>query len=493
MKYSFLLVLFFSLITFSHAGALKDPIILPTPQKMVISGNSCTIKKLKNLKRTYDKNMPEEGYKLVITRKGVIITSSTDRGFVYAKQTLYLLQQQYSKEGKVPCLVVEDAPRVKWRSLLMDSGRQFQRPETIKKYIDLISLLKFNVFHWHLTEGMGWRIEIKKYPLLTSIGSNVLDMPETRGYYSQAIIKDIVNYANSKGITVMPEIDVPGHSEAALNAYPELSCFKKKPIIPVPSPTRRGFTADIFCAGKDTTISFLKNVIDEVCELFPSEYIHIGGDEAPKANWKECPHCQKRIKDLGVKDENELQIWFSETLANHLQTKGRKAVIWGDGVVGNDTRPLPKNLVIHWWSWRSDKDREYKKAIESGLPVINGTNYYTYLNFPVTPWSGYKEDRTFDIRDVYEKNPSFIINPDPLSIGMSAALWTDYNVTEDMIDKRLLPRIFAIAQQMWYKEQPLPFDKFYAQLKELKPLFEALKYEFGPGLREEVPANYSWD
>lgn len=287
MKKRIFFCVFCLINTLSYASKPNDPVILPTPETLRLTNNSCEISKLSNIEYVIDKDIPSEGYVLKIDEDGVKIKSSDDNGFIYGKGTLRMLQLQYEKSGSVPCLEVRDAPRMKWRSFMLDSGRQFQQVSTIKKYIDLLSMLKFNRFHWHLTEGLGWRIEIKKHPLLTSIGSVVAKGDEQQGYYKQEEIKEVILYAKERGISVVPEIDMPGHAEAALNAYPEMSCFGEKPTIPV-----KGFTQNIFCAGKPKTVSFLKDILDEVCELFPSEYIHLGGDEAPKGNWDKCPDCQ---------------------------------------------------------------------------------------------------------------------------------------------------------------------------------------------------------
>ena len=468
--------------------ARETPVILPTPQKVELTRGSMSLSKAKKIKRIKDKNIPKEGYELSINKKGITITSSDENGYIYALQTVEMLKHQYRNEGKIPCMKIKDAPRVSWRSMLLDSGRQFQKPETIKKYIDMLSILKLNTFHWHLTEGLGWRVEVKQYPRLTQVGAFVGKGKEQQGFYTQEEIADIVQYAKSKGITVVPEIDMPGHAEAVLIAYPELGCFGEKITAP-----ETGFTHHIFCAGKPETITFLKNVLDEVCKVFPSEYIHLGGDEAPKANWNKCPDCQRKIAEKGLKNSEGLQRWFSAEMANHLKTKGRKAIFWDDIIVHDGEYPLPDNIVIHWWNWFGRKDLAYKRALEKGLPVICGTNVFTYLNFPITPWAGYAKGRMFDMHDVYENNPSFVITDNPLMLGMSTSLWTDYVVTEDMIDRRLFPRIFVLAQQMWYSGSKIPFQEFYNQVKVVQPYFEELQYEFGPGLRSEIDSTYKWD
>ena len=372
---------------------------------------------------------------------------------------------------------------------MLDSGRQYQKIATIKKYIDMASLLKMNIFHWHLTEGLGWRIEIKKYPRLTQIGSIAGKGEEQQGYYTQEEIRELVAYASERHITIVPEIDMPGHAEAALSAYPELSCFGQVPIIPL-----QGFTQNIFCAGKDQTLTFLKDILDEVCKLFPSPYIHLGGDEAPKGNWNKCPDCQKRIATEKLKDSHDLQLWFSAEMASYLRSKGREVIFWGD-VVYQNGYPLPGNIIIQWWNYRGHKELGLRKALSHNHPVICSSNYYTYLNFPVTPWRGYTRERTFNLKDVYLNNPSekVLQEKNPLILGMSCSLWTDDGVTEQMIDRRLFPRILALAEQMWYQGKAIEFDQFYTNIQHKKEWFEQLGFSFGPASKEEAGFNYKWD
>ena len=324
-----------------------------------------------------DVTLPTEGYRIRVTPERIIVEAADDAGFIYAIQSLRQWNTGEERGLIFPCVEITDFPRVKWRSFMLDSGRQYQKVSTIKKYIDMASMLKMNYFHWHLTEGLGWRIEIKRYPFLTRIGAFVGQGPEQQGFYSQEEVKEIIGYAADRGITVVPEIDMPGHAEAALNAYPRLGCFNVAVKVP-----QSGFTQNIFCAGKDSTLIFLKNVLDEVCRMFPSAYIHLGGDEAPKGNWDKCPDCRSRIEKEKLKDSHDLQLWFSARMADYLKQKGRKAIFWGD-VIYKDGYSLPDNVVIQWWNWRGHRDLALKNAVRHNYPVICGTNYYTYLNFPI--------------------------------------------------------------------------------------------------------------
>lgn len=440
------------------------------------------------------KSINDEGYFLTINTNEIQIEAKTKAGLFYGVQSLLQLlpNEVYAKKNTslkgyvLRTMQIKDQPKYSWRGLMLDSGRQYQRPDFIKRLLDQMAMLKLNVFHWHLTEGQGWRIEIKKYPKLTSIGSKVASGSQQQGYYSQEDIKDIINYAADRHIRVVPEIDLPGHSEAALSAYPKLSCFNEIPK------SVMGFSSNLFCGGNPNTYSFIKDILDEVCELFPSKYIHLGGDEAPKKNWDQCNKCQQKIKDEELKDSHDLQLYFSAELANYLKTKNKKAIFWGD-VVYEKGHPLPDNSVIQWWNYRRHKTKGLHNAIAQGHEVICNSNYYTYLNFPVSPWSKYKTSRTFDTKDIYNLNPSHIDNPDPLIKGMSAALWTDWHVTEVMIDKRLFPRIYVLSEQMWHKGDLLSFDKFYKLIQSKYSLLDALEIDFGPALKTEVPKDYKWD
>jgi len=435
-----------------------------------------------------------EAYSLEVSTKKVIIRAAEVSGFFYAIQTLLQLlpdenfanQRSKTNSVQIPCGKVIDSPKYSWRSFMLDSGRQYQTVEFIKRYLDYLAIMKMNVFHWHLTEGQGWRIEIKKYPKLTEVGSMVASGEEKQGFYSQKDIREVIEYAKKLCIQVVPEIDVPGHSEAALIAYPELTCSKKAPT------SVMEYTSNLFCGGSDETYTFLQNVLDEVCELFPSEYIHLGGDEAPKDVWDTCKVCQAKIKSEGLKNSHELQLNFSSRLANYLKTKGKKVILWGD-VVEQDGPKLPDNVIIYWWNYRRKKDLAYQNAIKNGYQVICGSNYYTYLNFPITPWSMYKQDRTFDMKDIYEGNPSNIENPPKQVLGMGTCLWTDWNVKMSMIDQRVFPRVLALAEQMWSNSKIVSFEEFYSKVKSFYPKLSLLGIIYGPALREEIPEGYSWE
>jgi len=291
----------------------------------------------------------EGKYDLTVNSKGVTVSGDTYSGTFNGMQSLIQLlsvdeKSISSKQFKIPALSIQDEPRFQYRGMHLDVGRHFFPASYVKRYIDFLAYHKLNVFHWHLTEDQGWRIEIKKYPLLTSVGSKRngtiigrypgkgSNNQPLQGFYTQEEIKDVVQYAKERFIEVIPEIEMPGHSSAAIAAYPWLSCFPNRPtnipsfMVSLKSVEEQqkgrvklvqetwGVFDDVFCAGKDSTFKFLENVLDEVIELFPSKYVHIGGDECPKTHWKQCPSCQKRMKDLKLKDEHELQSYFVQRM-----------------------------------------------------------------------------------------------------------------------------------------------------------------------------------
>jgi N-acetyl-beta-hexosaminidase len=407
-----------------------------------------------------EKDLGDEGYQLEVAESGVTVRASTKAGKYYALVSLKQLAG-LSVDGQIPCVKIEDQPKYGWRSFMIDSGRQYQQLDTLKGLLDRMALLKMNVFHWHLTENDGWRVEIKKYPKLTEIGSAVMDGPEQQGFYTQEDVREIVAYAAERQIMVVPEVDVPGHSNAAMMAYPELTCAREAPKV------NRGFSPYHFCGGRESTFEFLFDVLDELCELFPAEYIHIGGDEAPKKEWKACPECQAKIRKLGLKDEHELQIELTNRLAKYLKGKGRKAICWGD-VVTHPGQELEDNVVIHWWNYRQKKDKALQEGVRRGMPVIASPNRYTYINYPQKhKWGSYKKPGWFDLKTCYENNAAGLSNPTEAEskalIGAGVCLWSNHGLTEEWIDRRIFPRTFALAEFMWSPAARLPYEEFRAR------------------------------
>ncbi|NQZ60043.1 MAG: family 20 glycosylhydrolase [Lentisphaeraceae bacterium] len=281
---------------------------------------------------------------------------------------------------------ISDKPKYGWRSFMLDSGRQFHTIAFIKRYLDLMAFHKLNTFHWHLSENFGWRIESKKYPKLHEIGSKVGKEKEMQGYYTQAEIRDVVKYAAERHITIVPEVDIPGHSEAAMISYPELTCFGK--VVP-----GKGYSKNIYCGGKDFTYKFTKDILEEICEIFPSPYIHVGGDEAPKDNWEKCKDCQEKIKENNLGNTHNLQIHLMNYLAGVLRAQGRKAICWDDVLpsgkskkkkgknLEGQTPQLLDNIVIAWWHGHGS-NKTLIKAVKAGHQVIR--SFVTQLNLHIS-------------------------------------------------------------------------------------------------------------
>lgn len=421
----------------------------------------------------------EEGYILDISRKKISIQANTGKGVFYGIQSLFqMMPAGFFSENmgiesiwKVNCVRITDRPKYSWRGFMLDSGRQYHTMDFLKRYMDMLALFKINVFHWHLTENDGWRMEIPLYPKLTETGAFVANGPEQKGFYTSDEMKELVEYAKSRYIEIMPEIDLPGHADAALTAYPELSCLGKVPE------KVEGHSPYLFCGGNENTYTFLKNVLEEVCEIFPFEYIHLGGDEAPKDIWDTCPLCQRKIREKRLDNSHELQQYFSSRLAEFLIDKDRTPVFWEDVLYHGDIN-LPQRTVIQWWAYRSQQDLGLRLAIERNHRVINSPNYYTYLNFPVKPWMGYQANRTFDFHTAYTMNPGHIEPRNPMILGMTACLWTDYNLVQEMLDERVFPRFFAISEQMWNPNKLEDWEVFASKAKQKLEMLDELGIDY---------------
>jgi hexosaminidase len=397
-------------------------------------------------------SLGREGYSLEVSPEEMTVTAPETIGVFYGIQTMRQLlpveienvQLVTGVDWRVGCLAINDQPRFPWRGFMLDEARHFQGCDTVLKTLDLMALQKMNVFHWHLTDDQGWRIEIRKYPRLTEIGSR---RPGTRngyttgkhdgiphaGFYSQAEIRAIVAYAAERHITVVPEVEMPGHSLAALAAYPELSCTGG----PFKVATHFGIFPDIFCAGKESTFTFLQDVLNELLELFPSRYIHIGGDEAPQKRWKNCPDCQRRLREMGLKDAHALQVYFTNRIAADLDSKGRQAIGWNEILQDG----LVESAVVQFWARGRSKLIE---AIRTGQrKTIMSSIFSTYLDYP---YSLIPLRRTYR----YEPVPTGIDEKVAASIlGVESPLWTERVPNRARFDYQTYPRLTALAETGW--------------------------------------------
>ncbi len=429
--------------------------LVPAPREQMWTGEVCA-DPMKKVRYERDASIPSEGYRLEISPDSVVITSSDDAGAFYAMKTLKQLGDK-----KVPCGRVTDAPAFRWRSLMLDEARHFFGKETVKRLLDQMADHKLNVFHWHLTDDQGWRLAIEQFPELVKYGSVRPESPvrgviggakDYRGdgqqygpyFYSAADIKEILAYAKERHITVVPEIDMPGHVRALLAAHPEFACRKGLPQVPR---TMNDIEQDVLCAGNDDAVRFLEKVLDEVCELFPGEYIHIGGDECPKGRWKACAKCQTRIKALGLKGENGLQAWFTRHFTDYLAKKGRRAIGWEEVLDGG---PDAKT-VVHVWHYA---DRA-AKAVAKGHDIVVSAIRSTYFSIP----QGVKDDPfTYlsprlrcPLSKAYSFDPLFGV-PDaakPRVMGAECCMWSECVWNEFDLAFKLWPRACAFAEAVW--------------------------------------------
>ncbi|CAL1516908.1 family 20 glycosylhydrolase [Chitinophaga sp. MM2321] len=412
-----------------------------------------------------------EGYTLNVDNSGVVINGNSGSGTFYGIQTLIqLLPVQKANAIYIPGVSITDAPRFAYRGLHLDVGRHFFPVEFIKKYIDLLAMHKMNTFHWHLTEDQGWRIEIKKYPRLQEVASkrretmagryddNKYDGKPYGGYYTQEQVKEVVKYATERFVTVIPEIEMPGHSLAALTAYPYLGCTGG----PYEVGTRWGVYDDVYCAGNDSVYTFLQDVLDEVLELFPGKYIHIGGDECPKVRWEKCPKCQARMKQEGLKDAHALQSYFIHRMEKYLNSKGRQIIGWDEILEGG----LAPNATV--MSWRGI-DGGIAAAKQKHDVIMTPGNFCYFDHYQS---QGHNEPLAIGgftpVSKVYayEPIPSELNKDEAKYIkGAQANVWTEYINNTDYLEYMVYPRASALAEVLWSPADKRNYDNFLDRLK----------------------------
>ncbi len=412
-----------------------------------------------------DENMEHpEGYTLKCENRRVYITAKTEAGLFWGLQTLKQLLIQ--AEGKIPYVEITDYPRFAYRGLLLDCGRYFYEVDEVKRVVDLMALHKLNTLHWHLTEDQGWRVEIKKYPLLTSKGSkragtNFSKTPHS-GYYTQEEIKDIVEYCHARQIKVIPEFDIPGHSVAAIACYPYLSCFERELSVA----THWGVKHDILCAGKESTYKFVFDVIDELIELFPDKIIHIGGDEAVKMRWRHCPHCQKAIKENGLRNEDDLQMYFMNRVNEYIKSKGYSSIMWNYDAVGG-TDILSSDIA--WTVCGGAENTELvKNELNRSRRMINTSAYPYYFDFPYG-WNSLKKVCNDD---------GGITDDDNDTWGIEASLWTEYIPNMERLEFLAFPRLGAMAENAWAEKGWSSFTTFLHKAPDYYKLLDAYDVKY---------------
>ena len=438
----------------------------------------------------------KEGYELNVTDDEVVIKGNDYPGIFYGVETLLQLlpPEIYSKtkvsgiRWTIPAATIKDAPKYQWRGMHLDVSRHFFKTDVVKRYIDYLAYHKLNVFHWHLTDDQGWRIEIKKYPKLTEIGGfrvdrsginwNERELPKQGektpygGFYTQDEIKDVIDYAAKRYITIVPEIEMPGHALAALAAYPELSCTGGPFMV---AGGQYWPITHIFCAGNDDTFTLLENVLDEVIALFPGKYIHIGGDEAAKDEWQKCPKCQARIKAEGLKDEVELQSYFTKRIEKFIASKGKTLIGWDEIIEGG----LPERAAV--MSWRGMEGGAH--AMKEGHDVVMSPYQFVYFDY----LQGDKENEPEGPRAVLplEKVYSFELMPEGIDkdlqkhlLGGQANLWTEFIPTEERIEYMLFPRIAALSESVWTESSQKDYNDFMKRMDIQRKRYDALKVDY---------------
>ncbi len=484
--------------------AAKDVISKFAGQLSLVTGSKSTVDEKqadKGFVFILDAAIPEEAYSLTISSKAATVKASSLKGVNYAIQTMkqMLPAEIFGKEkvaGKawtLQCAEINDAPRFGYRGMHMDVSRHFFDMDMVKKYLDIMEVHKLNTLHWHLTDDQGWRLEIKKYPKLTEVGSKRSETlvghsrtskeydgtPYGEGcWFSQEQVKEIIAYAAAKGIDIIPEIDLPGHMRAALAAYPELGCTGG----PYDVWTRWGIADEVLCAGNENTMLFLEDVLTEVAELFPSEYVHIGGDECPKVCWEKCPKCQKKIKELRLKDDKEykaehyLQSYVMDRMTKHLEKQGKKIIGWDEILEGE----VSENAIV--MSWRGTKGG--LKAAKMGHDAIMTPNYFFYLDYyqsedkenePLAIGGHLPVEKCYS----YEPYAEGMTDEEKAHIlGVQANLWTEYIATNEHLEYMLLPRMTALSEVQWCQPENKSWERFQNSADEFCGIYDVMGYNY---------------
>ncbi len=422
------------------------------------------------LRQTEAEEIPAGSYQLVITPSQIQLAARERSSLFAGLQTLLQLLLAGSDAGHPPlqiqCMQILDQPNYSWRGFMLDEARHFQGADTVKLILDWMAYLKMNVFHWHLSDDQGFRVESKRFPLLTEVGayrpatqrggmlSRKVNMQSHQGFYTQAEISELVQYAAARHIEVIPEIDVPGHSSAILAAYPNLGCRGDDYVVQ----PYWGIHNDILCVGQKSTIDFLEQLYGELLDIFPGSYFHSGGDEAPKKRWRRCPHCQERAQQLGYVKVEQLQIYLANQLNRFLQSQGRTMIAWNE-VLAPDLDP---EIIVHYWLGNK---KTLQQHAQQGRRIIL-SNYDTYyLDHTYTHSS---------LEKVYSFDPLFGDLKDNVAsiLGIEAPLWSEFVPTRARLDWQLFPRLLAVAESAWLGDNRPGYTHFLPRLTRMLPQLE---------------------
>jgi hexosaminidase len=460
------------------------------------------------LDRSQAADTVQGSYTLNVNASGVKIISHSRQGVFYGIQSLLqLLPTSKSATLGIPWVKINDEPRFAYRGMHLDVGRHFFPVADVKKYIDYLALHKMNYFHWHLTEDQGWRIEIKKYPRLTSVGGfrngtitghspgTGNDHTPTGGFYTQVEVKDIVAYAAKRYVTIIPEIEMPGHASAAIAAYPELSCFPEESTVIKPGTPWAGDTKgkqvqqtfgvfpDVFCPS-EKTFTFLQDVLDEVMPLFPSKYIHIGGDESPKDNWKRSEFCQQLIKEKGLKDEHELQSYFIQRIEKYINSKGKQIIGWDEILEGG----LAPNATV--MSWRGEQGG-IDAAKQKHNVIMTPGNYVYFDHGQSMPEDSLTIGGYLPIQKVYGYEPvpkELAADEQQYVLGAQANVWTEYMSNWPKVEYMIFPRISALSEVLWSPKEGRSWEEFAPRLQQQAQRYDLWKVNYSKAYLTPVVA-----
>ena len=437
--------------------------IIPTPEKAVYSSKLVSEKERQYL---IDTSLLKEEYAVKIDDEGkVLISYSDEAGRFYAEQTL---KQLKNEKNLYPVCKIEDSPRFSYRGFMLDCARHIIPIDEIKKIIDAMALLKFSRFHWHLTDDQGWRFESEKFPVLNTVSAvreysdfgKTYDGSPYGRVYTKAEMTEIVEYCKERFIEVIPEFDIPGHTSALLAAFPELSCNGLK----VKVKTHQGIFKDVICPAKEDSLKTVCEIFDEICEVFPSEYVHIGGDEAPSRHWENCPDCQQLMKKLGSENYKEYQNYFMNGVIEQLGKKGKTCIVWNDAAAGKN---LSKDAIVQYWK-ENDK-ATFEFANGGGRLILSPfTYYYTDYGYDLTPLN-----RTYSFNTKIKG-----VNPNSI-FGLEVPIWTEYIDNNGTLEELLFPRAIAVAETAWSKNKK-SYAEFCDKVNSFTPLLEELGIETAP-------------
>ncbi len=435
--------------------------VIPEPKRIIEDGGGAA--KAAVIERKIDQKLQEEEYRLRLDKDGISIAGGSERACLYAEATIEQLKVQCPE--RLPCLTIEDRPSHPWRAFHIDCARHFFPSDELKKMIKMCAHFKMNRFHWHFMDDQGWRIECSRYPLLHQIGAvrkgdhfGCYHSEEIEDrYYTRDEVKEIVSYCESLGIEVVPEVDMPGHATAILAAYPELGCHGKKMEVA----TRQGIFRDILCCGKEEVFTFIENVLDDLMDLFPSKYFHIGGDEAPKERWKKCPLCQKRMEQEGLANMQQLQGYMENRIAAYLKERGRMAVVWNEAANGGNLDP---DTIVQLWI--EDKEHMVEYHLAKGGKAILSPVKNCYCDYPYGVTS---------LETVYQldDSPGELAEVKDRILGTECLAWTEYIRDAGKLETMCWPRYAASAEVGWCGKERPGYLSFEKRLKALLPLFEA--------------------